>query len=222
MACILYPIVLYRNLNFRQASSQELLKATVVRVNTPLHYRIQLLLAIVHVTKLYLLTYSAVLAFSPGPGQSHELHSSSAEIWNRVAKGTKIRHLSRGVVVNFDLGERFPRPRSQQRGSLRPRTRRVAVLRVGMGGGRPRPAEGVRGVSPGNFWYHIPHWGQFGPENKLIEGQPNEYDVICRKASMLAFHLWPTIFAGTPFRLQNICRNGVPPLSLPAPLHPCT
>jgi len=21
--------------------------------------------------------------------------------------------------------------------------------------------------------------GQFGPENKLIEGQPNEYDVIC-------------------------------------------
>jgi len=33
-----------------------------------------------------------------------------------------------GVVVNFDLGERFPRPRSQQRGSLRPRARRVAVL----------------------------------------------------------------------------------------------
>jgi len=54
-------------------------------------------------------------------------------------------------------------------------------------------------------------WGQFGPENKLIEGQPNEYDVICRNASLLAFHLWPTIFAGTPFRLQNIYRNGVPP-----------
>jgi len=54
-------------------------------------------------------------------------------------------------------------------------------------------------------------WGQFGPENKLIEGQPNEYDVICRKASVLAFHLWPTIFVGTAFRLQNICRNGVPP-----------
>ena len=34
----------------------------------------------------------------------------------------------RGVVVNFDLGERFPRPRSQQQGSLRPRARRVAVL----------------------------------------------------------------------------------------------
>ena len=42
-------------------------------------------------------------------------------------------------------------------------------------------------------------WGQFGPENKLIEGQPNEYDVICRNASVLAFHLWPTIFAGTAF-----------------------
>ena len=56
-------------------------------------------------------------------------------------------------------------------------------------------------------------WGQFGPENKLIEGQPNEYDVICRNASVLAFHLWPTIFAGVPFWLQNICRNGVPPRS---------
>ena len=29
-------------------------------------------------------------------------------------------------------------------------------------------------------------WGQFGPENKLIEGQPNEHDVICRNASVLA------------------------------------
>jgi len=25
-------------------------------------------------------------------------------------------------------------------------------------------------------------WGQFGPENKLIEGQGDEYDVICRNA----------------------------------------
>jgi len=49
--------------------------------------------------------------------------------------------------------------------------------------------------------------GQFGPENKLIEGQPNEYDVICLNASVLAFHVWPTIFAGAPFRLQNICRR---------------
>ena len=62
--------------------------------------------------------------------------------------------------------------------------------------------------------------GQFGPENKLIEGQPNEYDVICRNASVLAFHLWPTIFAGAPFRLQDICRNGVPPRSrTTTPLH---
>jgi len=30
---------------------------------------------------------------------------------------------------------------------------------------------------------------------------------------VLAFHLWPTIFAGALSRLQNICRNGVPPRS---------
>ena len=30
---------------------------------------------------------------------------------------------------------------------------------------------------------------------------------------MLAFHLWPTIFAAAPFRFQNICRKGVPPRS---------
>jgi len=55
--------------------------------------------------------------------------------------------------------------------------------------------------------------GQFGPENKPIEGQPNKYNVICRNASVLVFHLWPTIFAGVRFRLQNIYRNGVPPHS---------
>ena len=42
-------------------------------------------------------------------------------------------------MVNFDLGERLPRPRSQQRGSLRPRTRHVAVLVMGAGGGCPLP-----------------------------------------------------------------------------------
>ena len=46
-----------------------------------------------------------------------------------------------GLVVNFDLGKRFSRPMSQQRGSLRPRARRVAVLGVGAGGGRPPPFE---------------------------------------------------------------------------------
>jgi len=54
---------------------------------------------------------------------------------------------------------------------------------------------------------------QFGPENELIGGQSNDYDVICRNASVLAFHLWQTIFAGAPFRLQHIYRNGVPPRS---------
>ena len=44
------------------------------------------------------------------------------------------------AVVNFDFGERFPRPMSQQRGSLRPRTRRVAMLGVGLL--MPNPALG--------------------------------------------------------------------------------
>jgi len=50
-------------------------------------------------------------------------------------------------MVNFDLGERFPGLRSHQRGSLRPRARRVAVLGVGAGGGRPLLLSGS-GVSP--------------------------------------------------------------------------
>ena len=60
------------------------------------------------------------------------------------------------VVVNFDLGERFPRPRSQQRGtSMRPRARRVAVLEVGAGEGRPLPLTGSGGINPGYFWGHF-------------------------------------------------------------------
>jgi len=75
------------------------------------------------------------------------------------------------------------------------------------------------GVTPGIFFEIFDAksrvWGQFGPENKLIERQPNEYDVIYRNASVLAFRLWPTIFAcskifaGTAFH------------RVPAPLHPC-
>ena len=106
-------------------------------------------------------------------------------------------------MVNFDLGERFPRPGSQQRGSLRPRARRVAVLEVGVGGGRALPEIFVE-IFDAKFRV----WGQFGSENKLIEGQLNEYDVICRNASVLAFHQWPAIFAGTAFH------------RVPAPLHP--
>ena len=72
---------------------------------------------------------------------------------------------NRGVVVNLDLGERFPRPRSQQRGSLRPCARRVRA-RGGCGRGSPPPAEGVRGVTPGNFFEIFDAksrvWGQLG------------------------------------------------------------
>jgi len=76
------------------------------------------------------------------------------------------------------------------------------MLGVGAGGGRPLLLTGYSGVTPRNFFEIFDAksrlWGQFGPENKLIEGQPNEYNVICRNASVLAFHLWPTIFAGAP------------------------
>jgi len=56
------------------------------------------------------------------------------------------------LVVNFDLGERFPRPRFQQRGSLRPRARRVAVLGVDAGGGCPLTLRGS-GVSHPEFFF---------------------------------------------------------------------
>jgi len=60
---------------------------------------------------------------------------------------------SRDVVVNFDLGERFLRPRSgsQQRGSLGPHARLIAVLEVGAGRGCPLPLRESRGVTPGKF-----------------------------------------------------------------------
>ena len=81
--------------------------------------------------------------------------------------------------------------------------------------GSPPPAEGV--CTPENFFHVFDAKsrvsGQFGPENKLIEGQPNEYDVIYWNTSVSAFHLWPAIFAGALFWLQNICRNSIPPHS---------
>jgi len=126
-------------------------------------------------------------------------------------------------VVNFDLGERFPRPRSQQRGSLRPRARCVAVLRVGAGRGRSLPLRGSRVLPSANFFEIFDAksrvWGQYGPENKLIEGQPNEYDVIRRNVSVLAFHLWPTYLperrSGTKLFARTAFHH------VPAPLHCC-
>ena len=55
-------------------------------------------------------------------------------------------------MVNFDLGEQDPRPRSQQRGSMRPRALRVAVLEVGTGGGRPLLLRGS-GMSPPEIFF---------------------------------------------------------------------
>jgi len=56
---------------------------------------------------------------------------------------------------------------------------------VGAEWGRPVLLSGPE-ITPGIFFEIFDAksrvWGQFGPENKLIEGQPNEYDVICRNA----------------------------------------
>jgi len=80
-------------------------------------------------------------------------------------------------------------------GSLRPRARRVAVLGVGAGGGRPP------GVTPGP------------PQREVEIFMPNQTSTTLFPERFSV--LWPTIdlFAGAPFRLQNICQNGVPPRS---------
>ena len=71
--------------------------------------------------------------------------------------------LPRGVVVNFDLGERFLRLRSQQQGSLHPHARRLAVLGVGAGGGCPLPLRGSGGVTPGKLFDAKSRvWGNLG------------------------------------------------------------
>ena len=118
-------------------------------------------------------------------------------------------------MENFDLGERFLRPGPSNGGACAPRARRVAVLHGdGCGRGSTPPAEGVPGCHPWKFClrFLMPN-PAFGSGNKLIESQPNEYDVICRNASVLAFHLWPTIFAVAPFRQIFWSRNGDLPRS---------
>jgi len=82
-------------------------------------------------------------------------------------------------VVNFDFGGMVSETRVPATGELAPP--RTACSRVGGGCGRgsPPPTEGVLSVTLGKFFeifdakFRV--WGQFGPENKLIEGQPNQY-----------------------------------------------
>jgi len=84
------------------------------------------------------------------------------------------------------------------------------------------PDEGVGGITPEIFFAIFDakssFGGNLGQKNKLIEGQPNEYDVICRNISVLAFHLWPTIFA------ERSCGSkifaGTAFNRVPAALHP--
>ena len=56
------------------------------------------------------------------------------------------------------------------------------MLGVDAGGGRPLPLRESGVLPPEKFLRFLEtnptFGGQFGPENKLIEGQPNEYDVI--------------------------------------------
>ena len=141
--------------------------------------------------------------------QKHLVKYRDCGSWGKQAerqtKGQTDTLISRGVVVNFDLGERFPRPRSQQRGSLRPRARRVAVLGVGAGGVEIFDAKSRV-------------WGNLG--HKINWSRVN-----------LSSTTW---FAGTRFSVSvppvanDICRSAVPaPTYLPerrstAPLHPCS
>jgi len=80
------------------------------------------------------------------------------------------------------------------------------MLGVSAGGGRPLLLRGSEGITPGNFLRFLmpnPAFGeQFGPENKLIEGQPNEYDVICPERLSVSV---PPVANDRP-----ICRSAVP------------
>ena len=58
-----------------------------------------------------------------------------------ILRETENKHRVTGCSVNFDLGERFPRPAWP-----------VAVLGLGAGGGRPLPLRGSGGVTPRNLF----------------------------------------------------------------------
>ena len=83
-------------------------------------------------------------------------------------------------MVNFDLGNSFRDLGPSNRGACAPCT---ACSRAGSGCGRgsPLPLMGS-GVSPPEmveiFDAKSRVWRQSGPENTLIAGQPDEYDVI--------------------------------------------
>jgi len=70
----------------------------------------------------------------------------------KIAKIDKTPTCDQGCSGNFDLGERFPRPRSQQQESLHPRATACSRAGGGCGRGSTPPAEVVRGYNPGkNF-----------------------------------------------------------------------
>jgi len=82
------------------------------------------------------------------------------------------------------------------------------VLGVGAGGDRPLPLTGW-GVSPPENFVEIFDakfrvWGQFEPENKLIEGQPNEYDVIRQNAPKYSPERRSTAFPHNSLAVYNL------------------
>ena len=96
---------------------------------------------------------------------------------------------------------------------------RTACSRAGArcGRGSPPPAEGVRRCHPRNFFFEIfdakSHvWGQFGPENKLIEGQPNEYDHGAKRRfyTVVRRDLPERVSVSVPPVANDSCRSAVP------------
>jgi len=69
---------------------------------------------------------------------------------------------------------------------------------------------------PGNFFVifdaksHV--WGQFGPENKLIEGQPNEYDHGAKRRfyTVVRRDLPERVSVSVPPVANDSCRSAVP------------
>ena len=74
-------------------------------------------------------------------------------------------------MVIFDLGERFLRPRSQQRGSLSPRARRVAAQVVGAGQGSFPVRKRTGTLRIWRAREREPIWGSEGGAPSGVQGQ---------------------------------------------------
>ena len=134
--------------------------------------------------------------YPPSSGIRIVLLDIEGGIWNQGCSG---KFWFGGTVSDTEI------PATGELARLRPRARRVAVLWMG--------AEGVE-IFLRFFYAKSRVWGNFG--QKI-----NWSRVSLTSTTWFAGTLqcWRstcgqrTVFAGAPFRLQNICRNGVPPRS---------